>query len=132
MLEDDKSDNKEEKECIATGVQDIDDYLSLDRLKLSKLQIEVNYWQYLYNIQINALYFSIGNYVSQDLASELKNIDSRLRIKLCMNSIILGMDKYFAEIANYPKGYGDSFKVYIEKYYPNYLLHYITSTKGNR
>ena len=37
MLEDDESDNKEEEECIATGVQDIDDYLSLDRLKLSKL-----------------------------------------------------------------------------------------------
>ena len=42
------------------------------------------------------------------------------------------MDKAFNLSSNYPKGDSNTFKGYMEEYYPDTLLSHITSTNGNR
>jgi len=71
-------------------------------------------------------------HLSQDLKEELCEIDARLRVKLSMESTILVMNKLFSLTSNYSKGNGDAFRAYIEEYYPDYLLYYVSNTKGNR
>ena len=70
-------------------------------------------------------------HVYQDLATELKEIDARLKVKVCMESIILALDTFFAETSNYPKGCGDVFKSHMEEFHPNYLLYHVPSTIRN-
>ena len=62
----------------------------------------------------------------------MKDIDSRLRVKVRVDSIILAIDKCFAETANYPKVCGDGFKARLEDRDPTHLLYHVLSTKGNR
>ena len=135
MYEDDLEDEPKEtntSQDIQSIRADTTNNIPLDFINNSKVILEGNYQYYLRVVQINAVSEKICAHISNDLASELKDIDARLRVKIRMDSIILGMDKYFAETANYPKGCGDAFKAHMEEYNPDYLLYHTPSTKGNK
>ena len=59
--------------------------------------------------------------VKVDLAKDLKEIDCHLREKFDV----------FKLACDYPKGDGDSFKLFVEEDHPDQLLRHVESTNGN-
>ena len=51
------------------------------------------------------------------LEEELKDINTRLRMKKGIDSTLLAIDKYFSEIRNYLKSSNNTYKMCIERYY---------------
>ena len=94
--------------------------------------LRIDCQHYSLNVQINVLVKSTSSKLSKDIIEELKDIDSRLREKVVMDSLIIVADKYFRLTGNYSKGYENMFRAYLEKYHLNILLYHIPNAKGNR
>ena len=70
--------------------------------------------------------------MKEELASDLREIDGHLRVKIDGGSVIRSTDKCFNLSSNYPKGDGDGFRGYMEECHHSTLLFHVKNTKGNR
>ena len=97
-----------------------------------KESLDVDCWHHLRNVWILALCKKVCKHLTKDLKEELNEIDSRLRVKLSMDRIMLSLNKLFCLTSNYPKGEGDAFKACMEEHHPDNILYHVPNTKGSR
>ena len=67
-----------------------------------------------------------------ELKDELAAIEGRLRVSTSMESLLRAIDKEFSLCANYPKGHGELFRIWMEKHHPGALLLHVVRTGGSR
>jgi len=87
---------------------------------------------HLRNVWIGAVTKRLSTYLNEQLASDLDNIDFRLRVSTMFECVLRAVDKEFSLPANYPKGHGDAFKFWLKQYHPSALLVPVTRTSGSR
>ena len=70
---------------------------------------------HLHNVWIGSLNKHLSKYLTRLLHADLKAIDFRYRVSTMFNTVLRSVDEEFSLPANYPKGDGDMFKIWIEK-----------------
>ena len=90
-------------------------------------------WQHLRNVWFGAVIKQLSLRLSEVLESDLNEISPFLRVTTEVVSLLIALEKYFAETANYAKGRGSCFYHYMITYHPNaYVYPVARATGGNR
>ena len=71
-------------------------------------------------------------YMKKILQKDLLQIDGGLRVSTNIVSLIRAVDKMFSLCANYPKGKGDLFRLWMKIYHPGALLLHLKNAQGSR
>ena len=87
---------------------------------------------HLRNVWIEAVNKRLSSYLNEVLASDLSNIDFRLRVSTMFDAVLRAVDKEFSLPANYPKGHGDMFLHWLRHHHPGALLVPVERTAGSR
>lgn len=87
---------------------------------------------HLRNVWIGAVVKRMSTYLNELLASDLKEMDFRLRISTMFDAVLRAIDKEFSLPANYPKGHGDLFLHWLRLNHPGALLVPVQRTAGSR
>ena len=87
---------------------------------------------HLRNVWLKALNKHLSKYLNNILATDLKAIDFRYRVSTMFDSVLRSVDKEFSLPANYPKGHGDMFRLWMEKNHPDALLLPVERSTGSR
>ena len=66
------------------------------------------------NVWINAVVIALSVYLNKVLADDLDDIDHRLCVSTMFDAILRALDKAVSLPANYPKGFGDMFKHWLQ------------------
>ena len=74
-----------------------------------------------------ALFTLLGN----KLRKEFDGIDSHPRVSTSIKSVLCAANKEFSLCANYPKGYGELFREYIETNNPGELILHVGRALGS-
>ena len=69
---------------------------------------------HLRNVWIGALNKHLSKYLDKILQQDLSQISFRYRVSTMMDSVLQAVDKEFSLPANYPKGHGDHFKLWMK------------------
>ena len=91
----------------------------VDESELVVLRVDCHH--HLRNIWIGAIVKKLSKYLNNILSLDLANINFRYRVTTKMDAVLRAVDKEFSLPANYPKGYGDQFKYWLQKYHPGVL-----------
>lgn len=87
---------------------------------------------HLRNVWIGALNKRLSKYLNQILQADLSKIDFRYRVSTMFDSVLRAVDKEFSLPANYPKGHGVLFKIWMDLHHPGALLLPVERATGNR
>ena len=87
---------------------------------------------HLRNVWINGVAKAVNVYMKDFLQDSLDEISSFLRVSPDLANIIRAFHKEFSLTANYPKGHGEKFRVWMIKNYPNEFLMHAERAMGNR
>ena len=87
---------------------------------------------HLRNIWIKALNKHLSKYLTKILQADLNAINFRYRVSTMFDAVLRSVDKEFSLPANYPKGHGDMFKIWMEKHHPGSLLLPVERSTGAR
>ena len=87
---------------------------------------------HLRNVWFGGVEKSLTKHLNEILRSSLDEIDSNLQVSSSISAIIRAIDKEFSLSANYPKGHGELFKVWMKKNYPMALLFHVERAAGSR
>ena len=102
----------------------------VDESQLVVLRVDCHH--HLRNIWIGAIVKKLSKYLNNILSLDLANINFRYRVTTKMDAVLRAVDKEFSLPANYPKGHGDQFKYWLQKYHPGVLLVAVERTSGSR
>ena len=75
---------------------------------------------------------ALSKFLTEELKASLETIDPILRVKTLWIAFARAYDKEFSLAANYPKGHGHLFLIWLRKHYPGILLYHVESTHGTR
>ena len=87
---------------------------------------------HLRNVWIVALENEISSTLTTLLRDSLDEIDPCLRVKTVFSALARAYDKAFSLSANYPKGFGEHFLVWMMEYHPGYVLYHVERARGSR
>ena len=87
---------------------------------------------HLRNIWFSAAMKALSKYLSDFLKDHLDEISSHLRVTCSMEAVIRTAHKGFSLCNNYPKGFGEKFKPYVEEFHPGALLFHVERVSGSR
>ena len=88
--------------------------------------------QHLRNVWINGVAKAVDKFMTEYLEESLEEISSFLRVSPNLAQVIRAFHKEFSLTANYPKGHGERFKVWMMKRYPKEFLMHAERAMGNR
>ena len=78
--------------------------------------------QHLRNVRIDGVEKAVNKYMTEFLNESLDDISSFLRVSPYLAHVIRAFHKEFSLTANYPKGHGEQFWIWMTKHYPNEFL----------
>jgi len=84
------------------------------------------------NVWIGALVKHLSKYLNGILHEDLSKINFRYRVSTMFDSVLRSADKEFSLPANYPKGHGVLFKMWMETHHPGALLLAVERATGSR
>lgn len=114
-----------EEERISHGVNEDDDLTQ-------PIVLRMDCHHHLRNVWIGALNKHLSKYLDNILQQDLTKISFRYRVSTMMDSVLRAVDKEFSLPANYPKGHGDHFKLWMEENHPGALLVPVERSSGSR
>ena len=106
--------------------------MSTDQNPLEISVLEVDCWNHLRNVWLGGMTKALSSDLREELHDSLANIDPRLRVTPCINSVLRAVDKEFSLCANYPKGHGELFCDWMHNHYPGVLLFHVERASGSR
>ena len=87
---------------------------------------------HLRNVWLGALNKHLSKYLTKLLQEDLNAIDFRYRVTTMFDAVLRAVDKEFSLPANYPKGHGDMFKIWMELHHPGAMLLPVERSTGSR
>ena len=88
--------------------------------------------QHLRNVWINGAAKAVNKYMTEFFNKILDDISSYLRVSPDLAHVICAFHNEFSLTANYPKGHGEQFRIWMMKRYPNEFLMHAKRATGSR
>ena len=98
----------------------------------SSTSLHVDCHHHLRNVWNNAIEKAIDDHHRVELKEELKEIDSRLRVRVNTPAIARSQDELLSLTINFLEGDGGAFHAHMEEHHPDSLMIPVPSMKGNR
>ena len=110
----------------------IEEAAALEGEEYKPLIVIVGCHHHMRNVWIGALVKDLSKYLNGILHEDLSNINFRYRVLTMFDSVLRATDKEFSLPANYPKGHGVLFKMWMEINHPGALLLPVERATGLR
>ena len=83
-------------------------------------------------VVIKNMLIRLNEFTTDLLKDSLDKISPILRVSTSLESVLIAFDKEFSLCANYPKGHGELFLIWLREKYPDALLFHVERAGGGR
>ena len=120
-------------DLIAEAIEEaVREQADIEGVDVSALTIRVDCHHHLRNVWIKALNKHLSKYLNALMAGDLNVIDYRYCVSTKFDVVLWAIDKEFSLPANYPKGHGVLFKIWMDFNHPGALLLPVEHASGSR
>ena len=96
----------------------------------SSLRTTTDCWHHLRNVWFGAVIDQLGGHLANILGDDLGEIHWSLRVNTDVGCVLIAVEKYFGQSANYAKGKGSMFTDWMRRYHPGAYLYPVSRACG--